>query len=149
MSARTALVVRGGWDGHDPVGCTELFVPRLETAGFDVTVAEDLAVYEDADLLAATDLVVHSWSGGELTTLQEDTLVSAVEAGTGFAGWHGGVIGTNVGNARYLRMVEDGSSGTRTAFRTSPYGSRAPRTATAGSPPASRTTTSSPSTTGC
>lgn len=105
MSQRRALVVRGGWEGHDPVGCTEVFIPRLRRAGFEVTVAEDLAVYEDAALLAATDLVVHSWSGGELTPLQESTLVTAVEAGTGFAGWHGGVIGTNVANARYLRMV--------------------------------------------
>ncbi|WP_328952423.1 ThuA domain-containing protein (plasmid) [Streptomyces sp. NBC_00184] len=105
MSQRNALVVRGGWEGHDPVGCTRMFIPRLERAGFDVSVAEDLSVYEDADLLAATDLVVHSWSGGELTPLQETTLVSAVEAGTGFAGWHGGVIGTNVAAARYLRMV--------------------------------------------
>ncbi|SCY18582.1 hypothetical protein SAMN02745898_1011154 [Streptomyces sp. 136MFCol5.1] len=105
VGQRKALMVRGGWEGHDPVGCTEAFIPRLERAGFGVTVAESLAVYEDAALLAATDLVVHSWSGGELTTLQESTLVSAVEAGTGFAGWHGGVIGTNVTNARYLRMV--------------------------------------------
>ncbi|WP_432103180.1 ThuA domain-containing protein [Streptomyces sp. bgisy091] len=105
MNTRRALVVRGGWEGHDPFGCTELFVPRLERAGFGVTVAEDLAVYEDAELLADTDLVVHSWSGGELTPLQEATLVRAVEAGTGFAGWHGGVIGTNVANAGYLRMV--------------------------------------------
>lgn len=105
VRTRRALVVRGGWQGHDPAGCTEVFTPRLERAGFEVTVAEDLAVYDDAGLLAATDLVVHSWSGGELTAAQEANLVAAVEAGTGFAGWHGGVIGTNVANARYLRMV--------------------------------------------
>ncbi|MBK1783845.1 ThuA domain-containing protein [Prauserella cavernicola] len=105
MSTRHALIVRGGWEGHDPLGCTELFLPRLERAGFAVSVSEDLSVYEDADLLARTDLVVHSWSGGELSAEQEATLVAAVEAGTGFAGWHGGVIGTNVRNARYLRMV--------------------------------------------
>ncbi|MER6976329.1 ThuA domain-containing protein [Streptomyces carpinensis] len=105
MSTRKALVVRGGWEGHDPVGCTEVFMPYLERAGFDVSVSEDLTVYDDMDRLAATDLVVHSWSGGELSAKQEANLVGAVEAGTGFAGWHGGVIGTNVGNARYLRMV--------------------------------------------
>ncbi|MFI8946545.1 ThuA domain-containing protein [Streptomyces sp. NPDC053750] len=105
MRTRRALVVRGGWEGHDPAGCTEVFTPGLERAGFEVAVREDLAVYDDTDLLAATDLVVHSWSGGELSPSQEANLVGAVEAGTGFAGWHGGVIGTNVGNARYLRMV--------------------------------------------
>ncbi|MFE2540361.1 ThuA domain-containing protein [Actinacidiphila glaucinigra] len=105
MRARKALVVRGGWEGHDPVGCTELFRPRLQRAGLEVTVSESPSVYDDADLLAATDLVVHCWSGGELTARQEANLVAAVEAGTGFAGWHGGIIGTNVGNPRYLRMV--------------------------------------------
>ncbi|MBQ0965636.1 ThuA domain-containing protein [Streptomyces sp. RK23] len=54
---------------------------------------------------SATDLVVHSWSGGELPPRQEGNLVAAVKAGTGFAGWRGGVIGTNVRSAEYLRMV--------------------------------------------
>jgi type 1 glutamine amidotransferase len=102
---RRALVVRGGWEGHDPVGCTEVFIPGLAEAGFEVSVGEDLSVYDDAEALATTDLVVHCWSGGELSASQEAHLVEAVEAGTGFAGWHGGVIGTNVKNTRYLRMV--------------------------------------------
>ncbi|MCD2443435.1 ThuA domain-containing protein [Agromyces sp. SYSU K20354] len=102
---RSALVVRGGWEGHDPVGCTELFIPHLETQGFAVEISHDLAVYDDDERLAATDLVVHSWSGGALTAAQESNLVSAVRGGTGFAGWHGGIIGTNVANAAYLRMV--------------------------------------------
>ncbi|MFB6771714.1 ThuA domain-containing protein [Streptomyces sp. NPDC056337] len=105
MRMRRALVVRGGWEGHDPVGCTESVMPALEHAGFELEVAEDLSVYEDAGLLAATDLVVHSWSAGGLTAPQEANLVDAVEAGTGFAGWHGGVVATNVANPRYLRMV--------------------------------------------
>ncbi|GAB3960258.1 ThuA domain-containing protein [Micromonospora vulcania] len=70
-----------------------------------MTISEDLSVYEDVQLLERQDLIVHSWSGGTLTAGQEQHLVDAVEAGVGFAGWHGGVIGTNVANARYLRMV--------------------------------------------
>ncbi|MFI5852692.1 ThuA domain-containing protein [Streptomyces parvulus] len=105
MRTRRALVVRGGWEGHDPVGCTGLFTPGLERDGFEVTVREDLAAYEDTDLLAATDLVVHCWTEGELTVAQEANLVRAVEAGTGFAGWHGGVVATNARNPLYGRMV--------------------------------------------
>ncbi|WP_144792906.1 ThuA domain-containing protein [Microbacterium paludicola] len=104
-STRTALVVRGGWKGHDPVGTTERFIPALRSAGFIVSVAEDLAVYDDAERITATDLIVHCWSMGSLTAPQEANLVAAVRAGTGFAGWHGGVIGTNVANPAYLRMV--------------------------------------------
>jgi len=73
-------------------------------AGHTITFADDLAVYEQGDL-ASYDLIVQCWSMGSLTPSQEAALVAAVRAGTGFAGWHGGVIGTCVGNAAYLRMV--------------------------------------------
>lgn len=102
---RRALVVRGGWDGHDPIGTTERFIPGLREAGFLVEVGEDLSVYEDAERIASADLIVHCWSMGTLTSDQEANLVAAVRAGTGFAGWHGGIIGTNVANPAYLRMV--------------------------------------------
>lgn len=102
---RRALVVRGGWDGHDPVGSTERFIPGLREAGFGVDIAEDLSVYDDAERIASADLIVHCWSMGALTGDQEANLVAAVRGGTGFAGWHGGIIGTNVANPAYLRMV--------------------------------------------
>ncbi|RCG22855.1 ThuA domain-containing protein [Sphaerisporangium album] len=102
---RRALIVRGGWEGHVPVEATELFRPRLDAAGFDVTVSDDLDVYLDRDLLAATDLVVQCWSMGTLTAGQCAGLVSAVHAGTGFAGWHGGVVATFGDSPDYLRMV--------------------------------------------
>ncbi|MEV4759645.1 ThuA domain-containing protein [Micromonospora sp. NPDC049559] len=102
---RRALVVRGGWEGHAPVETTELFRPDLVDAGFEVTVAEDLDVYLDQDLLARTDLVVQCWTQGTLTAEQSAGLVAAVHAGTGFAGWHGGVLATFPTSPDYLRMV--------------------------------------------
>ncbi len=83
---RRALVVRGGWDGHVPVEATDLFIPDLTDAGFSVTVSEDLDVYCDERLLAATDLIVQCWSIGTLTDQQSAGLISAVHAGAGFAG---------------------------------------------------------------
>jgi type 1 glutamine amidotransferase len=88
---RQALVVRGGWDGHAPVACTDSFLPFLRDRGFKVEIAEDLAVYEDAGILAAADLVVQCWSMGTITERQARGLAAAVRAGTGFAGWHGGI----------------------------------------------------------
>ncbi|MEZ0075731.1 ThuA domain-containing protein [Planotetraspora sp. GP83] len=102
---RRALVVRGGWEGHAPVEATELFIPGLADAGFSVTVTGDLDVYRDERLPAETDLIVQCWTGGTLTEEQEAGLVSAVQAGTGFAGWHGGVVATFGGSRDYLRMV--------------------------------------------
>ncbi|MGW4460639.1 ThuA domain-containing protein [Micromonospora sp. NPDC004704] len=90
---RDAIVVRGGWDGHVPVQATELFAPFLRERGFAVQVHEDLDVYTDADRLAAADLIVQCWSIGTITDAQATGLADAVRAGTGFAGWHGGIVG--------------------------------------------------------
>ncbi|MFF3335409.1 ThuA domain-containing protein [Streptomyces sp. NPDC002888] len=98
---RRALVVRGGWEGHSPVEITGLFLPFLQEHGFTVETAESLAVYGDADRLAATDLVVQCWTMGEITPDQSRTLAAAVRAGTGFAGWHGGVIDSFRGDLDY------------------------------------------------
>ena len=35
MTTRTALIVRGGWEGHQPVQATEVFLPFLERSGYD------------------------------------------------------------------------------------------------------------------
>ncbi|MEV6930202.1 ThuA domain-containing protein [Dactylosporangium sp. NPDC051485] len=102
---RQALIVRGGWEGHAPVETTELFRPGLADAGFEVTVAEDLDVYRDEALLARTDLVVQCWTGGTLTRQQSEGLRRAVHAGTGLAGWHGGLVATFADDHEYLRMV--------------------------------------------
>lgn len=101
----SALVVRGGWEGHRPVETTELFLPGLRRAGFDVTISDDLAVYEDAATLRGFDLIVQCWSIGELSEGQCAGLVGAVRAGVGFAGWHGGILGTFVASRDYLRMI--------------------------------------------
>jgi hypothetical protein len=89
---RRALVVRGGWDGHVPVEATDRFLPYLKEIGFDVEIHDSLEVYADADRMAATDLVVQCWTMGEITREQASGLIAAVSAGTGLAGWHGGIV---------------------------------------------------------
>ncbi|MFJ6819387.1 ThuA domain-containing protein [Streptomyces niveus] len=89
---RRALVVRGGWDGHQPVPISDAFVPFLKERGFTVETSGDLAVYDDAERLAATDLIVQCWTMGTITREQSANLAAAVRAGTGLAGWHGGIV---------------------------------------------------------
>lgn len=98
-----ALVVRGGWDGHFPTESTDLFLPLLQAHG-EVTVSETLDAYADP-ALGGYDLIVQCWSMGELTQEQEHGLTTAVRAGTGFAGWHGGVLATMYANLDYGLMV--------------------------------------------
>jgi type 1 glutamine amidotransferase len=105
MPTGAALVVRGGWEGHQPVASTEIFLPDLRKAGFDITISDTLDVYEDTDALREFDLIVQCWSIGELTEAQCAGLIAAVRSGVGFAGWHGGIVGTFNTSRPYLRMV--------------------------------------------
>jgi len=102
---RRAIVVRGGWEIHQPVRCTELFTGFLQQSGFDVAISDSLDVYADRDTMAGAHLIVQCWSSGVLAEKQMDGLLTAVSAGTGFAGWHGGVIATFAGASGYHYMV--------------------------------------------
>jgi uncharacterized protein len=88
---KRALIVWGGWERHQPKACVDRFVPSLERAGFDVSLFGTLEVYEDKDLLRSSDLVVQCWTMGEITKARSGALSEAVAAGTGLAGWHGGL----------------------------------------------------------
>ncbi|MCU1677781.1 MAG: hypothetical protein JWM93_2539 [Frankiales bacterium] len=102
---RLALVVRGGWAGHSPVECTDLFVPFLRRRFDTVTVVDRLDVYADPDALRDVALIVQCWSDGTLTAQEQHGLCSAVRRGAGFAGWHGGVVATMRGNLEYSFLV--------------------------------------------
>lgn len=85
-------MVRGGWDGHSPIEATDRFAGVLQDKGYRVAKSESLDAYLDASLLAETDLIVQCWTMGTITPDQLAGLTAAVRAGTGFAGWHGGMI---------------------------------------------------------
>ena len=102
---KSALMVWGGWDGHEPKQCVDLFAPLLEQNGFDVQIADSLAVYEDADRLAALSLIVPVWTMGEITREQWAGLDAAVKSGVGIAGWHGGMADSFRENTDYQFLV--------------------------------------------
>jgi type 1 glutamine amidotransferase len=102
---RRAVVVRGGWEGHSPVEATDRFIPHLEEHGFSVTVHDGPEVYADAATMAATDLVLQCFTQGVATDEQVLGLSAAVAAGTGLAGWHGGVVDSFRGSPDYLHLT--------------------------------------------
>jgi uncharacterized protein len=104
-TTRRALVVRGGWEGHSPVEATERFIPFLEEHGYAVDVHDGPEVYADADVLAATDLVVQCYTQGEATDEQVLGLSAAVANGTGLAGWHGGICDSWRASPDYLHLT--------------------------------------------
>ena len=54
---KQALVVRGGWDGHQPLETTEVFIPFLESNGFSVRIEESPAIYADTEFMETVDLI--------------------------------------------------------------------------------------------
>ena len=87
--SKSALLVWGGWLGHSPKECTEIFGPWLESQGYDVEISDTLDSYMDADKLQALSLIVPVWTQGEIAQEQVQNLLAAVHSGVGIAGWHG------------------------------------------------------------
>ena len=102
---KKALINWGGWDGHEPKQCTELFAPILEKEGFEVRIANDLAVYADKEYLQSLSLIVPVWTMSKITGDQEKGLLEAVASGVGLAGWHGGMGDSFRENTSYQFMT--------------------------------------------
>jgi type 1 glutamine amidotransferase len=99
------LIVAGGWAGHEPDACAALFAGVLRGDGFEVTVRDTLDAYLDAAALRETDLIVPIWTMGEIGKDQLQGLLDAVAAGTGVAGWHGGMGDAFRNEPEYQFMV--------------------------------------------
>ena len=90
-----ALIVRGGWPGHEPVETSEVAARELRGAGVEVEIAETLAALSDEGRLREPDLVVPMWTMGDTREpLPRGTLaplLAAVRSGVGIGGCHGGM----------------------------------------------------------
>jgi type 1 glutamine amidotransferase len=102
---KKALIVQGGWNGHTPKECAEIFEKALTEKGFSVTVSDTLASYADETLMASVDLIVPIWTMGKIEPEQEKGLLKAVENGAGLAGFHGGMCDSFRGNIGYQWMT--------------------------------------------
>ena len=102
---KKALIVWGGWDGHTPKQSVDVFAPLLAQKGFEVQVSDTLACYADANLMAAQDLIVQCVTMSKIEKEQSQGLLAAVRAGTGLAGWHGGIIDSFRENCDYQWMT--------------------------------------------
>ena len=87
---KQALIVWGGWDGHQPQSTAELYKTILETNEFQVQVSDTLDSLRDYGRLAQLDLLVPNWTMGEISDEQVEPVLLAVANGTGLAGPHGG-----------------------------------------------------------
>ena len=102
---KKALMVWGGWDGHQPRQCADLFAPFLRANGFDVTVSDSLDAYLDEGLLRSLALIVPIWTMGQISPEQSKGLLAAVKSGVGLGGWHGGMGDSFRSETEYQFMV--------------------------------------------
>ncbi len=105
MKMTKALIVQGGWDGHEPKQVSEIFEGVLKKHEFEVEVSDTLDSYLDAEKLKALDLIVPVWTAGEISNEQWQGLSEAVRSGVGIAGVHGGMGDSFRRNVEYQFMV--------------------------------------------
>ncbi|XOJ01419.1 ThuA domain-containing protein [Paenibacillus polymyxa] len=86
-----ALIVWGGWDGHEPEQVAAIFERILKEEQFEVEVSNTLESYADAEKLMGLDLIVPLWTMGQIEQELVNNVSSAVQSGVGLAGLHGGM----------------------------------------------------------
>jgi len=103
--SKKALIVQGGWDGHQPRETAEFLAADLQSEGFEVEIAHTLDALINDERLKTLSLIVPHWTMGELTGEQAKSLVAAVASGVGLAGVHGGMGDAFRANTDYQFMV--------------------------------------------
>jgi len=103
---KTALILWGGWEGHEPARCAEIVQGILSDDGFRVAKENDLQILVESDP-GKYDLIIPIISMGSITDTQCKALTAAVEAGTGLAGFHGG-MGDSFRNSTNYQFMTGG-----------------------------------------
>ena len=87
---REALIVWGGWSGHEPDRCAAIVAGMLEEEGFDVRMSGTTEAFADSNL-GDMSLIVPIVTNAKIEKRLVDNLTRAVRHGTGLAGFHGGM----------------------------------------------------------
>ena len=85
---RSALIVWGGWTGHDPEECAAIYRRWLHEDGFTVRVETDPEVFLEPEIKELS-LIVPCITMGRISREAADNLAAAVENGVGMGGHHG------------------------------------------------------------
>ena len=91
LEDKNVLVVWGGMEDHYPEKFANIIKGWLKTQNANYQISEGVEVYDDLNSLLKYDLIIQSYTAGELESNQEENLTKAVESGVGIAGVHGGL----------------------------------------------------------
>jgi len=101
---KRALIVWGGWPGHEPELCARIVERMLGEDGYAVTVADSTEAFADP-ALPGCSLIVPIVTQSTIGREPLDNLCAAVEAGVGVAGFHGGMADSFRMEVKYQFMV--------------------------------------------
>lgn len=104
MNPRNALIVWGGWEGHQPAQCAAVIEKFLVEDGFLVAKENRTSVFADPELVRY-DLIIPIYSMGSIADAESKNLCAAVESGVGLAGFHGGLGDSFRANTDYHFMT--------------------------------------------
>ena len=104
-AGKKVLFVWGGWLGHEPEQCKDIFVPWLREQGFEVRVETTLDVYTEKEYMQSLDLIIQVFTMAKITGEQEKGLLNAIKNGVNIDGWHGGLGDAFRMNTNYQFMV--------------------------------------------
>jgi uncharacterized protein len=87
---KQALIVWGGWEGHEPKQCAQIVAGLLKPERFNVQAADSTSAFDDP-ALGRFDLIVPIITQATIAPAACRNLIATVERGTGLAGFHGGM----------------------------------------------------------
>jgi uncharacterized protein len=87
---REALIVWGGWHGHEPEQCAGIVAGMLQDEGFKVHLENSTSAFASPQL-STMSLIVPIFTMSRIEKDEVANLSQAVREGTGLAGFHGGM----------------------------------------------------------
>src|SRR5262249_48660455 len=87
---RKAMIVWGGWPGHDPDLCASIIRGWLKAEGFEVRVETSTSAFADP-AIHDLSLVVPICTMSKIEKAEALNLCAAVQKGVGMGGHHGGM----------------------------------------------------------
>lgn len=101
---KQALIVWGGWAGHQPEECAAVVAGMLREDGFEVVVENTTEAFIDPKLKDLS-LIVPIVTMSTIEKEEIESLSAAVQSGVGFAGFHGGMGDSFRNEVKYQFMV--------------------------------------------
>ena len=101
---REALIIWGGWSGHEPQIGAHIISDMLKAEGFETYVENTTEAFADP-AIADMNLIVPIYTMSKIEKEELDNLTRAVRGGVGLAGYHGGMADAFREAVEYQFMV--------------------------------------------